>query len=163
MHGMLGTRSQQLMAAEAHHSHRQHERAHAHPKAVAPGLAELEVVAPDSVKQAGASRSQVQEAQAALPEASTFTSAAQALAADNKTSMKTQHLHMQSALTDAAAGKAALAKANQELQAQLNQQSNLNSALISQLAEAQPKVSTCEKSSMTMGAGGEQQHIPACD
>ncbi|DBB03537.1 TPA: hypothetical protein ACH3X3_010879 [Trebouxia sp. C0006] len=78
-------------------------------------------------------------------------------------SMKTQHLHMQSALTDAAAGKAALAKANQELQAQLNQQSNLNSALISQLAEAQPKVSTCEKSSMTMGAGGEQQHIPACD
>ena len=46
-------------------------------QAVAPGLAELEVVAPDSVKQAGASRSQVQEAQAALPEASTFTSAAQ--------------------------------------------------------------------------------------
>ncbi len=43
---------------------------------------------------------------------------------------------------DAAAGKAALAKANQELQAQLNQQSNLNSALISQLAEAQPKVSS---------------------
>ncbi|DBB03538.1 TPA: hypothetical protein ACH3X3_010880 [Trebouxia sp. C0006] len=74
-----------LASAEAHHSHRQHERAHAHPKAVAPGLAELEVVAPDSVKQAGASRSQVQEAQAALPEASTFTSAAQALAADNKT------------------------------------------------------------------------------
>ncbi len=25
------------------------------------------------------------------------------------------------------------------------------------------QVSTCEKSSMTMGAGGEQQHIPACD
>ena len=46
-------------------------------QAVAPGLAEVEVVAPDSVKQAGASRSQVQEAQAALPEASTFTSAAQ--------------------------------------------------------------------------------------
>jgi len=46
-------------------------------QAVAPGLAEVEVVAPDSVKQAGASRFQVQEAQAALPEASTFTSAAQ--------------------------------------------------------------------------------------
>ncbi len=45
---------------------------------VAPGMAEVEVVAPDSVKlQAGASRSQVQEAQAALPEASTSTSAAQ--------------------------------------------------------------------------------------
>ena len=45
-------------------------------QAVAPGMAEVEVVAPDSVKlQAGASRSQVQEAQAALPEAS--TSAAQ--------------------------------------------------------------------------------------
>jgi len=43
---------------------------------------------------------------------------------------------------DATAGKAALAKANQELQSQLEQQSKLNSALISQLGEAQPKVSS---------------------
>ena len=62
-------------------------------------------------------------------------------------------------LQDATADKVALAEANQELQSQLDQQSKVNSALISQLAEAQLKVTN----SLLVAAHSIMALRPQCD